>query len=78
MIIGTIGVGLFVLIIVWILALIVFVVGIKFDNNFAWLSLSTAAILTVTLVLIPIENPKELVKETDNLVSSYIKHNHKK
>lgn len=63
--IGNIGIGLFVLIIVWILALIVFVVGVKFQSNIAWIALGTAAALTAVFLIIPTEKPDQIVDESD-------------
>lgn len=68
MIVGSIGVGLLVLIIVWILALIIFVVGIKFQNNVAWVSLSSATVLTILLIVIPLDTHSKVVEDSDNLV----------
>jgi ABC-type Na+ efflux pump permease subunit len=71
MIVGSIGVGLLVLIIVWILALIIFVVGIKFQNNVAWVSLSSATVLTILLIVIPLDTHSKVVEDSDNLEKDY-------
>lgn len=64
--IGNIGIGLFVLIIVWLLALITFVVGVKFQSNIAWIALGIAATLTALFLIIPTEKkPIQTVDETE-------------
>lgn len=57
--IGSIGIGLFVLIILWILALIVFVVAIRNQSNFGWFAVSVALITTVILIIIPTEKQEQ-------------------
>ncbi|XP_044254070.1 transmembrane protein 218-like [Tribolium madens] len=71
MIIGSIGVGLFVLIILWILTLIIFVVGIKYQNNIAWIILIVTTILTITLIIIPLEDPKTPIEGGDSFEKDY-------
>lgn len=51
--IGSIGIGLFILIIVWILALIIFVFAVRAQSNFGWVALGVAALVTVVLISIP-------------------------
>lgn len=53
--IGSIGIGLFILLIVWIVAIIIFVIGIKLQSNIAWIALGSASLLTVILLCIPTE-----------------------
>ncbi|KAK9891547.1 hypothetical protein WA026_015509 [Henosepilachna vigintioctopunctata] len=53
--IGSIGIGLLILIIIWILALVVFVVGVKIQSNIAWIAISLATIGTICLVSLPVE-----------------------
>lgn len=72
MIIGTIGIGLFVLIIVWIVALIVFVFGVKYKSNIAWIALGLATSLTIILVLIPVEK-SNLLEEPQEVTLYLIK-----
>lgn len=57
--IGSVGIGLFVLIILWILALIVFVVAIRNDSNFGWFTVSVTFITTVILIIIPTEKQEQ-------------------
>lgn len=65
--IGSIGIGLFVLIIIWILALIAFVVSVKLQSNFGWLALLFAGILTIFLVAIPLEKQEG---QTEDFITS--------
>ncbi|KAL3266611.1 hypothetical protein HHI36_010775 [Cryptolaemus montrouzieri] len=62
--IGSIGIGLLILIIVWILALGIFVVGVKLQSNIAWIALGSAAVITIILISIPVEKhkPKEKIE----------------
>lgn len=53
--IGSIGIGLFVLIILWIVALIIFVVAVRNQSNFGWFAVGVALITTVILITIPTE-----------------------
>lgn len=69
--IGSIGIGLFVLVIVWIVALIVFVVGIKLQSNIAWIALASATCLTVLLLIIPTEKQFKTVEEPELKVTIY-------
>lgn len=57
--IGSIGIGLFVLIILWILALIVFVVAVRNQSNFGWFAVSVALITTIILIIIPTEKQEQ-------------------
>lgn len=53
--VGSIGVGLFILIILWIIALIVFVISAKLQANFGWVALFIVTLITIILVALPIE-----------------------
>lgn len=53
MTIGNIGVGLFILLILWIGALVIFVIGVKLQSNISWIVLVSATLFTVILLLIP-------------------------
>lgn len=57
--IGNIGVGLFILIIIWILALLVFVLAVKTQSNLGWIALGTALLITVILIVIPTEKKNQ-------------------
>lgn len=61
--IGNIGVGLFILIIIWILALLVFVFAVKTQSNLGWISLGTALLVTIILVVIPTEKKNQAEEE---------------
>lgn len=68
--IGNIGIGLFLLIIVWIVALIVFVVGVKLQSNISWVALGTATSLTLLLIIIPTDKKYQQVEEPETIVSN--------
>lgn len=53
--VGSIGIGLLMLIVVWIVALAIFVIAVKLQSNLAWIALITAALITITLVSFPVE-----------------------
>lgn len=75
MIVGSIGVGLLILILVWIIAIIVFVIGVKLQNNISWIVLISATVFTAILVLFPLEtnsNQKRL-EVTENSVNNLFK-----
>lgn len=57
--IGSIGIGLFILIIVWILALIIFVFAVRAQNNFGWVALGIAALVTIVLISIPTQKANQ-------------------
>lgn len=57
--VGSIGIGLFVLIILWILALIVFVVAVRNQSNYGWFAVNIALITTVILIIIPTEKQEQ-------------------
>lgn len=61
--IGNIGVGLFVLILLWITALIIFVFAIKFGSNIGWLALLFAISTTLVLLIIPLEKEEQQFEE---------------
>lgn len=59
--IGNIGIGLLILILVWIFALGIFVIAVKLQSNIAWIALCTAAVITIILASFPVEkHNKEL------------------
>ncbi|XP_050506378.1 transmembrane protein 218-like [Diabrotica virgifera virgifera] len=51
--IGNVGIGLFILIILWIITLVVFIVSIKLQSNISWISLGSATAITIILLIIP-------------------------
>jgi len=53
--IGGVGIGFYLLGIVWILAIIFFVITIPLESNLGWVGLTAATIFTILLVLIPTE-----------------------
>ncbi|CAG9766949.1 unnamed protein product [Ceutorhynchus assimilis] len=65
--VGSIGIGLLILIILWIITLIVFVVGIKLQSNIAWIVLGLVSVFTITLLCIPTE--KQQSQDLIELVS---------
>lgn len=65
--IGSIGVGLFILIIIWIFALLAFVVAVRTQSNFGWIALAAATIITITLIVIPTEKPQKTPDDIDSL-----------
>jgi len=67
--IGSIGVGLFILIIIWILALIVFVIAVRTQSNLGWFALGAATLLTVILVVIPTDKPQKSPDDIPTLVN---------
>jgi len=70
--IGNIGLGLFILLIVWIVTIIVFVIGIKLQSNIAWIALGSATALTVILLCIPTEKHNKVPVELDIVEKDYI------
>lgn len=60
--IGNIGIGLLILLILWIITIIIFVVGIKLQRNIAWIALGLSSSLTVILLCIPTEKQYNLVE----------------
>ncbi|KAJ8975066.1 hypothetical protein NQ317_005783 [Molorchus minor] len=65
MTIGNIGIGLLLLIIIWIAALIVFVVGVKLQSNISWIALGSATAITVLLLIIPADRKNRPVNEPE-------------
>lgn len=51
--IGNIGIGLFILLLLWIGTLVIFVIGVKLQSNISWIALGSAASITIILLLIP-------------------------
>lgn len=69
--IGNIGIGLFILIIVWISTLIIFFIAVKTQSNLGWVAIGIALLITLILVLIPVEKiNKAEAEEADTSVSS--------
>lgn len=62
--VGNVGIGLFILIILWILALIIFVIAVKTQSNLGWFALGIAAVVTIILTTIPTEH-----QETQKILS---------
>lgn len=70
--IGNIGIGLFILLLLWIGALIIFVVGVKLQSNLSWIALVLATFITIVLLLFP-TNKSLLQEEIDIDVSNIFK-----
>lgn len=70
--IGNIGIGLFILLLLWIGTLIIFVIGVKLQSNLSWIALVLASLITVVLLLFP-TNKSLLEKEIDINVSNILK-----
>lgn len=70
--IGNIGIGLFILLLLWIGALIIFVVGVKLQSNLSWIALVLATFITIVLLLFP-TNKSLLQEEIDIDVSNILK-----
>lgn len=71
--VGNVGIGLLILLILWIIALIVFVVGVKFQSNISWITLGLATTVTIILLVIPIDKGEPRV-EIETIVSKYLFH----
>jgi len=69
--IGSIGVGLFILIIIWILALVAFVFAVRVQSNLGWFALAAATVLTLILVVIPTEKHRTEVEDLPVLEKDY-------
>lgn len=73
--IGSIGIGLFILIILWILALILFVVSVRLQSNLGWIGLGVVLSFTLIVSLIPLETPNKIIDasipEVTNFHTSY-------
>ncbi|KAJ8927479.1 hypothetical protein NQ314_020076 [Rhamnusium bicolor] len=69
--IGNIGIGLLLLIIVWIIALIVFVVGVKLQSNISWIALGSATVLTILLLIIPTDKKHQPIEEPEDILRDY-------
>ncbi|CAG9819678.1 unnamed protein product [Phaedon cochleariae] len=67
LIIGNIGIGLFILILLWIITLVVFVIGVKLQSNISWITLGSATAITILLVIIPTDKgtPVEEFESTE-------------
>ncbi|GJQ87619.1 hypothetical protein Trydic_g17447 [Trypoxylus dichotomus] len=63
--IGDIGIGIFILIILWIATLIILVHSIRAQNNVGWISLAISTCITITLVIIPTDSKEKEYKEYD-------------
>lgn len=61
--IGSIGIGLFVLIVFWIVALILFVIAVRNQSNFGWFAVGFALMLTIILIIIPTEKQEQHLEE---------------
>lgn len=66
--VGNVGIGLLFLLILWIITLIVFVVGVKFQSNISWITLGLATTITIILLIIPIDKG-ESSEEVKTIVS---------
>lgn len=67
--VGNIGIGLFILIVIWILALIIFVLAVRTQSYLGWLAVGTAFCVTIILILIPTEKPHVAIEDTEETVS---------
>lgn len=54
--VGDIGIGIFVLIAIWIVTLFILVHSIRSQNNVGWIMLAISTCITVTLVIIPTDS----------------------
>lgn len=57
--IGGVGIGLLILLILWISTLIIFVICVKLQNNLGWIFLFVTSIITLILLAIPLEDKKK-------------------
>lgn len=67
--VGSIGIGLFLLIILWAAALLAFVIAVQFQSNFGWIALFIAACVTIVLIVIPLEKADERKIDSVTFVS---------
>lgn len=68
--VGSIGIGLFILILVWILALLIFVFAVRNQSNFGWFAVGTALLFTIIIIFIPVEKQEQITQEAyDSSVS---------
>lgn len=51
--IGNVGIGIFILIILWIITLVVFVIGVRLQSNISWITLGSTTAITILLLIIP-------------------------
>ncbi|KAJ8943648.1 hypothetical protein NQ318_005650 [Aromia moschata] len=70
--VGNIGIGLLLLIIIWIITLIVFVVGVKLQSNISWIVLGSATAITILLLIIPTDRKTQPVKESEIIDKDYL------
>lgn len=70
--IGSIGIGLFVLIILWCLALILFVIAVRNQSNFGWFVVGIALIITIILITIPTEKQEQPLEDFVVTVSTVL------
>lgn len=68
--VGNLGIGLLILIFLWIITLIIFVVGVKLQSNISWIALGTASAISILLLVIPTDK-SILVEDLDTTVSTY-------
>lgn len=61
--VGNIGIGLLVLIILWIVALIIFVVAVRNQSNIGWFAVAVAIVTTIILIIIPTEKQQEQLEQ---------------
>lgn len=72
MTIANIGIGLFILLLLWIGALLIFVVGVKLQSNISWVALVSATFITIVLLLIPTN--KSVLQEVVSVRVNYLCH----
>ncbi|KAG5897927.1 hypothetical protein JTB14_014041 [Gonioctena quinquepunctata] len=68
--IGNVGIGLFVLLILWIITLIIFVVGVRLQSNISWITLGSATAITIILLIVPTDKGTPL-EEFDAVEKDY-------
>lgn len=61
-IIGNIGIGIFILTILWILTLFIVVIGVRLQSNISWIILGLATAITILLLIIPTDKEIQLNK----------------
>lgn len=66
--VGSIGIGLLILIILWILTLLIFIYSVRAQSNIGWISLSIATCFTIILVIIPTERLESSEKKQEDLI----------
>ncbi|CAH1992128.1 unnamed protein product [Acanthoscelides obtectus] len=68
--VGNVGIGLLILIFVWIVALVLFIVGVKLQNNISWIALGCATIISILLLVIPTDKRRP-AEETETTEKDY-------